>query len=82
MAESRFNIEVKALGKNIRKLRKDKGLTQIDLETITRISQNDLSKIENGLLDLQFSRIVRIAEALEVGTADLLRGHNSNDGGR
>jgi HTH-type transcriptional regulator, competence development regulator len=61
MAESRFNMEVKALGKNIRKLRKDKGLTQIDLETITHISQNDVSKIENGLLDLQFSRIVRIA---------------------
>ena len=72
MTQTRYDIEIVAFGKNVRKFRKKKGWTQVDMETNTGITQADLSRIESGLLDVQFSSIVRIAEALEVPTKDLL----------
>jgi transcriptional regulator with XRE-family HTH domain len=76
MTKRRYNIEIKALGVNVKKFRKERGLTQIDLESMTGITQNAISRIENGMLDIQFSRIVTIAEALQVATRDLLDGEN------
>ena len=72
MTQSRYDIEIVALGKNVRKFRKKKGWTQVDLETNSGITQADLSRIESGSLDVQFSSIVRIAEALDVPTKVLL----------
>lgn len=79
MAENRYNIDIRVLGKNVRRFRKRRGWTQVDLETNTGIPQGDVSRIENGLLDLHFSSIVRLAEALEVPTKDLLDIENSEN---
>lgn len=73
MSNSRYKREIQILGNNIRKYRKERGLSQVDLETRTGIAQTDLSRIENSLSDIQFSTMVRIAEALLVSTIDLLQ---------
>lgn len=52
-------------------MRESKDMTQFDLEAISGIDRADISRIENGRLDMQVSRLIRLAEALEVDTYHL-----------
>ncbi len=71
MGERRYKSELKALGKRIRQIRKDKNLIQLDVEVKSGISRTDISKIENGLKNVEFITIIKIAEALEIEIIDL-----------
>lgn len=57
----------------IRKLRKEKGYTQIKMQHLTGIDQSDYSKIECGKRYLSFEQCKRIAVALET-SMDYLAG--------
>ncbi|QJB34902.1 helix-turn-helix transcriptional regulator [Chitinophaga oryzae] len=57
---------LKIMGENIRRIRKAKGLTQIDIEVATGISGPNLSIIENGKTDIQVTKLVKLAIALGV----------------
>ena len=48
----------------LKALRKEKGLTQIQMQLLTGIDQSDYSKIENGKRYYTFEQCKRIAEAL------------------
>jgi len=72
MESKRYSKEIKQLGENVRRIRLRKELTQFALEAITGIDRGDISRIENGHMDIQFSSIVKLAEGLEVPTTDLL----------
>lgn len=71
MLTERYNTEIKELGRKLKKLREDKDLTQFDLEAICGIDRGDISRIENGHLDIKFSSSVKLAAALEVETHEL-----------
>jgi transcriptional regulator with XRE-family HTH domain len=71
MPNERYTTEVKEFGENIRKLRESKNMTQFDLEAASGIDRADISRIENGRLDIQFSRIIKLAESLGVETLAL-----------
>jgi len=73
MGERRYKAELKSLGKRIKKIRLDKGLIQLDLEVKAGISRADISKIENGLKNIEFITIIKIAEALDVDVIELFR---------
>ena len=73
MGERRYKAELKALGLRIRKIREGKNLVQLDLEVKTGISRSDISKIENGLKNIEFITIIKIAEALEVEIFNLFK---------
>jgi len=73
MGERRYKAELKALGIRIRKIREAKNLVQLDLEVKTGISRSDISKIENGLKNVEFITIVKIAEALDVEVFNLFK---------
>jgi len=73
MGERRYKTELKSLGKRIKKIRLDKGLIQLDLEVKAGISRADISKIENGLKNIEFITIIKIAEALDVEVIELFR---------
>lgn len=63
------------LGQLVRGARKRKLLTQAQLSEATRIAQSDLSAIEKGhKVDMLASSINRIAAALDLDPAALLRG--------
>lgn len=69
-----FNIT----GKNIKKIRKDKKITQEDLCARMQImgyqiSRSDISKLENGKRFISDFEIVGFAEALKVNILDLFR---------
>lgn len=49
----------------LKALRKEKGLTQIQMQHLTGIDQSDYSKIENGKRYFTFEQCKRIAVALD-----------------
>jgi len=59
------------LARNIRRLRKAKGLTQSELATDAGQHQYVISKAENGRVDLRLDTIGRIARALGARPRDL-----------
>jgi DNA-binding XRE family transcriptional regulator len=73
MGERRHKAELKALGIRIRKIREASNLVQLDIEVKTGISRSDISKIENGLKNIEFITIVKIAEALDIEVFELFK---------
>lgn len=53
------------IGRKIAKIRYEKGISQQQLEILTGIAQQQISKIESGE-DLRVSHLLKIAEALEI----------------
>lgn len=54
------------LGKNLKRLRKERKLTLVDLEVSTGINNGELSKLERGLKNVELVTLNKIAEALQV----------------
>ncbi len=69
--EKRYNTEIKAFGERLKYFREQKGYTQLDMEIHSGISRTEISRIENGLKNIEFATIVRIAIALDVQLQEL-----------
>lgn len=46
-------------------------MTQLDLEVKSGITAGDISKIENGQINLAFTTLIKLAEGLEVQLNEL-----------
>ena len=57
----------------LKKLRKERGFSQIKMQMLTGIDQSDYSKIETGKRSMSFEQCRRIALALET-SMDYLAG--------
>lgn len=55
-------------------MRQDAGLTQLDMEIRCGISQTQVSRIENGQKNIEFSTLVMLAEALDVPLHQFFKG--------
>jgi transcriptional regulator with XRE-family HTH domain len=64
----------KIIGQNVRRLRKERGLTQEQLAMETAIDLTYLGGIERGRRNPSVSVLGRLAAALEVHPKDLLEG--------
>ena len=64
--------ELKIIGRNIVRLRKEKGLTQEDLCGIAQIDRSYLSEIENGKMNVTIKSLVTIANALDTDLKTLI----------
>lgn len=62
-----------AIGRTIRSLRKEKGLSQDVLSGLAGIARTHLSMIENGSKQANFETIWRIALALNMLPSELVR---------
>ena len=61
------------IGNNLRKLRKEKGLSQEKLARLSGISLNTLTKIESGFAKKPtIQTVVKVAKALEVSLDELV----------
>lgn len=61
------------VGVNIKKLRKQKGLTQRQLCKLADVNYSTLTKIETGIIaSPRIEQLSKIAKALEVSIDDLL----------
>ena len=71
MRDKKYQAALKSLGKRIRKIREAKNLTQLHIEVESGVNRTDISKIENGLKNIEFLTILKIAEALGVEVYEL-----------
>jgi transcriptional regulator with XRE-family HTH domain len=67
---------------NLRRLRHAKGLSQDDLAYEAEVSRSYLSQLEKGAFYASLRIVGRIAEALEVEPADLLRASRKSKSSR
>ena len=68
----------KQVGKRLKKMRIEKGLTLKELSALVGLSYSQLCLIENGEYMLNEKRAVILGEALEVGVEWLLHGEERN----
>ena len=61
-------------GANLRRLRLDAGLTQMELSNRCGLDMAEISRLETGLRDVRLSTIVRLADGLEVPVHELVDG--------
>jgi transcriptional regulator with XRE-family HTH domain len=62
------------IGKNIKKFRQYKGLSQDKLSKLADLSLNTIVKVENGVnQNPTIETLTKIAKALEVGVDDLIK---------
>lgn len=71
--EKRYKTEIKAFGKRLKSIRQKRKMTQLDLEVESGISRTEISRIENGLKNIEFYTIVKLAEALDVTLEELFQ---------
>ena len=66
--------EISQIGKNIKKLRKQKSLAQDRLSKLADISYNTVIKLESGgITNPSIDTLQKLAKALNVGVDDLLK---------
>jgi transcriptional regulator with XRE-family HTH domain len=72
---SKYNNPViqRLFGENLRKIREKKGFSLNDLASRCEIDKSNISKIENGHVNLQLTKIFELAKGLEVEPFELLR---------
>ena len=61
------------LGKNLKRIRTEKGITQGDIVRNLGVSRSFISNIENGKTNPTLSTITNIAKALGVSSDELLK---------
>lgn len=71
VTKSRDQNQLIAFGKNLRRIRKDKGLTMTELANICDIQYRQISNIELGKVNTTVSTIYLLAEALKISAKDL-----------
>jgi len=62
-----------AFGENLRKLRKKKGLTMMDLAFEADIEYSQIARIERGIANPTISTLYVLAKSLDVKPQDLLK---------
>lgn len=67
-----MNFDNLAVGKTIRKIRKEKGISQDVLSGLAGIARTHLTMIETGSKQANFETIWRIANALEMTPSELV----------
>lgn len=66
------------IGKSIKKIRKEKGLTQKELGKLCNMSEAQIGQYENGIRTPKFETLQKIAKALEVSYNLLIQPYNDS----
>ncbi len=64
---------IKNLGQNIRKIRLEKNMNQVQLAYACDFKKPNMQRIEAGNTNPTFKTLLRIAKALDVNVSDLLK---------
>jgi transcriptional regulator with XRE-family HTH domain len=63
---------LRKLGRRLRELREEKGLSIAEFASLTALEHNDINNMEAGKLDIPLTMIVALARALGTSPAQLL----------
>ena len=66
---------LKIIGQNVKRIRHDKGLTQVDLvgKIKAQIDTTNISRIEKGRTNATIHTLFRISQALEVSLSEVCK---------
>lgn len=56
----------KRIGENIKQARKDKGYTQKEVAVMLRMTQQQYSRFENGVFELNYEQILAVCKLYDV----------------
>ena len=65
----------KNIGKNLKQARKDCGYTQKQVAEIFHMTQQQYSRFENGVFELNYSQIVELCKLFNITPNDLFDFH-------
>ena len=68
------DMELKQLGKRIKQVRNEKGLTQFDLATKINTDESSIARFEIGGTNPTYLTLQKIAKGLEVSLSELMSG--------
>jgi len=74
-----MSVNFKLIGRRIREVRTELGISQADLAERSKTSAQYLSQIENGKKQASLQVLVSVAEVLEVSLNELLTGNQVNN---
>jgi DNA-binding Xre family transcriptional regulator len=63
---------LKKFGENLRRLRKEKGLSLREMSYACSIDNSKIAKIEKGMINITFTTLLQLASALETHPSSLL----------
>ncbi len=67
-----FNMDkAKIIGNNLKTARKYKGLTQKNVATLLRMTQQQYSRFENGVFELNYEQILFLCELYDITPNEL-----------
>lgn len=72
MTKIRDEKYLKALGKRIKEIRKQKGISTYDLSYESNISRSQINSIEKGDINTSICTLKALADALELKVKDLI----------
>ncbi len=61
----------KKIGENLKEARKFKGLTQKELAGMLYMTQQQYSRFENGIFELNYDQILKICDILDISPNEL-----------
>ncbi len=61
----------KAIGKNLKNARKDKNLTQREVASLLHMTQQQYSRFENGVFELNYDQILFLCNLYEITPNEL-----------
>ena len=62
------------IGNNIKQARKQKGLTQTEVAEIFHMTQQQYSRFENGIFELNYKQIIDICKLLNITPNEIFEG--------
>jgi transcriptional regulator with XRE-family HTH domain len=68
-----MNDEAKKLGKNLKKIRTQKSITQSEIAKRLNVDRSFVSNLENGKTNPTLSTITKLAQVLKVSVNELLK---------
>jgi transcriptional regulator with XRE-family HTH domain len=68
----KIDPELKEFGKNLRKFREERGLSQRDVAQNCTIDHSDIAKYERGETNPTFTKFLELARALELTSTEIL----------
>ena len=65
--------EAKRLGENLKRIREQKGISQVDISKSLGVSRGFVSNVENGKTNPTLATITKLAKAVGVSAGELLQ---------
>ena len=62
-----------AVGENLKQARKFKGFTQAEVAKILSMTQQQYSRFENGIFELNYEQILKLCELYEISPNELFQ---------